>query len=144
LQNDATLAPGASAGLFTVAGDLTLTSGNLALMELGGTIRGTGYDALNIGGTFTADGTLTVSLINGYSPTTGTMFNLFSAGSYKGTFATVTLPGLTPGLSWDSSALASAGNLSVTGSAVPEPGTYALLAGGAGLAVALVRRRRKG
>jgi hypothetical protein len=92
----------------------------------------------------TADGTLTVSLINGYSPTTGTTFNLINAGSYGGVFAVVNLPGLAPGLAWDSSALASAGNLSVTGSAVPEPGTYALLAGGAGLAAALVRRRRKG
>ena len=99
-------------------------------------------DAVNVGGTLTADGTLTVSLINGFSPVTGSSFQLLQAGTFSGTFATVNLPALTPGLSWDSSLLASAGTIGVTGSAIPEPGTYALIAGCAGLAVAVMRRRR--
>ena len=138
----AQLAPGASAGLFTVAGDLTLAATTTLLIELGGTTRGSGYDALNVGGTFTADGALTVSLINGFNPVTGSSFALVNAGAFSGSFANLTLPELTPGLAWDSSLLATAGTLSVTGSPIPEPGTYALLAGCAGLLAAAWRRRR--
>ena len=144
VQGGATLAPGASAGLLTVMGDLTLLGSSLTVMEVGGTARGTGYDAINIGGAFTADGTLTVSLINGFSPAAGTTFNFFTAGTYSGAFAGVNLPALFPGLSWDSGQLGSAGLLSVAGSAIPEPGTYALIAGCAGLVAALYRRRRAG
>lgn len=141
---NATLAPGASAGLFTIGGGLTLAGGSLTLMELGGTIRGSGYDALDITGTFGAAGTLTVSLIDGFSPVTGSTFNLFNAGSYSGAFDPVNLPALSAGLVWDSGQLGSAGLISVTGSAVPEPGAYALIVGCAGLVAALRRRRREG
>lgn len=46
------------------------------------------------------------------------------------------------GLQWDTGALYATGVLSVQASAIPEPSTYALFAGGAMLAAALLRRRR--
>lgn len=138
---DGTYAPGNSAAQVSLD-NLTMSSTGILLMEIGGNLRGTDYDALNIAGTFAAGGTLTVSFINAYSPVTAASFNLFDFGSQTGTFATLNLPTLTTGLTWDTSALYSTGQISITGTAVPEPSTYALFAGLAAFAGVVWRRRR--
>jgi T5SS/PEP-CTERM-associated repeat protein len=51
VNNAGTIAPGNSPGLLAITGNLS-TTGTLA-MELAGTARGTGYDALNVTGTLT-------------------------------------------------------------------------------------------
>lgn len=142
ITSSGTLAPGESPGLLAVTVNLTLQGTSQLLMELGGAARGTGYDAIDVSGTLTFGGTLAVSLVNGYLPAAGTSFDLFNFAAGQGTFANLTLPALGAGLQWNTGALYTAGILGIQASAIPEPSTYALIAGGAMLAVALIRRRR--
>ncbi|MBK8859018.1 MAG: hypothetical protein IPN11_15460 [Opitutaceae bacterium] len=143
LTSGGTLAPGNSPGLLTITGNLTLLSTSELIMELGGLTEGVSYDSIEVGGALTFGGDLVVNLIDGFSPTTGTSFNLFDATSLGGTFASVSLPTLTAGLTWDTTALYSSGALSVTGTAVPEPSTYAMLTGLVALAMVTWRRGRR-
>ena len=132
-----TVAPGASAGLLTIDGGLTQATGSTLAMELGGTTRGSGYDALVITGQLDAAGTLDVTLIDGFTPGLGDAFDLLDWGSLgSDRFASVNLPTLSNGLSWDTASLYTTGTISV----IPEPATVALLALGA---VFLPKRRRR-
>ena len=79
---------------------------------------------------------MNVTLIDGFVPANGDTFDLLDWGSLDGTFDTVNLPSLAPGLAWDDSALYTTGELHVT----PEPGTLALAAIGA---MTILRRRRR-
>jgi hypothetical protein len=132
--------PGAALGLLNFSGALTLQATSNLLMELGGVTEGVTYDSLHVGGVLNLGGDLQVSLINAFNPATGATFNLFDAASVTGTFATVTLPTITPGLSWDTSALYTTGIVSVTGTAVPEPTLYTSIFGLSAIGLALRRR----
>jgi fibronectin-binding autotransporter adhesin len=136
-----TYAPGNSAALVAV-GDFTLGSTGLLQMEIGGLLRGTGYDAFDINGTFATGGTLDVAFINGFSPAGAATFNLFDFTSLAGTFGAVNLPTLSSGYTWDSSGLYSNGELKIIASAIPEPSTYAVFAGLGALGLAWWRRRQ--
>lgn len=137
-----TYQPGNSAGVGTLD-SLTMSSTGLLHMEIGGTGQGSSYDFLNISGAFAADGTLSVTFINAYNPGAAVSFNLFDFSSASGGFDSFNLPSLTSGLSWDTSALLTTGQLSITGTAIPEPSTYAAIFGAIALAgVMIVRRRR--
>jgi autotransporter-associated beta strand protein len=139
-QNNGIYSPGNSPTLQTLSSFNQGSSGTL-IMELGGLLRGTQYDALNVNGTMTFGGTLNVNLISGYMPASGASFNLFDWGSASGTFATLNLPALTSGLSWNTSSLYTDGTISV--SAIPEPSTYAAIFGLAALGFAALRRRAR-
>jgi autotransporter-associated beta strand protein len=67
VSGDAALAPGESAGLFSVARDLRFEGGQLRI-ELGGLQRGTGFDALDVGGAVHLDGgtVLILDFIDGF------------------------------------------------------------------------------
>jgi autotransporter-associated beta strand protein len=134
------LAPGTSAGLLTFNGKLTLESGSQTLMEIGVTGRGTGYDAVDVAGKLTFDGTLTLSLINGYTGNMGDSFQLFNASEYAGVFQNVDQPALANGLSWDLSNLPSSGLIAV----VPEPSSIALGLCGVAVLAQRASRRRNG
>jgi hypothetical protein len=61
-----------------------------------------------------------LTVINtGGTLTTGSSYQLFSAPAYNDpyTFATINLPGLSPGLSWVTSTLTTGGTISITGTA---------------------------
>lgn len=126
---------------------LTMSGTGLLHMEIGGTDQGSSYDFLNItsstGGTgiFTANGALSVTFFGGYNPGGAVSFNLFDFDSASGGFTGFNLPGLTAGLSWDTTALLTTGELSIIGTAIPEPSTYAALAGLAAFGLAAWRRR---
>lgn len=135
-----TLAPGNSPGLITVDGDLQIIGTSVTTMELGGLARGINYDAINVTGSLSFGGRLTVSLINDFAPSLGDSFQLFSFTSFGGSFAQVNLPTISPGLAWNTDRLYDEGTVSV--SAIPEPSAFAALAGLATLALATTRRRR--
>ena len=69
------------------------------------------------------DGTLAVSLLDGFQPEKGNSFDLLNFESFTGEFDHIELPDLGPGLAWDTSLLRSIGVLAV----VPEPGAFGLL-----------------
>ena len=154
VSSGGTLAPGNSPGLLTFGSSLTLNSGSTSLFEINGATRGSTFDAVNVAGLTTYGGTLTLSF--GTTLPDATTLNLFgltggsagglnyvtATGSYAGSFSnssgvwTLTSGGQSLTFS------ESSGNLGFAASAIPEPSTYAALAGVAVLGLAAYRRRR--
>ncbi len=137
LTNFGTIAPGNSPGIIAVDGDAVLADTSLLLMELAGTGAGD-FDQFNVTGMLGFDGTLTVTLTNGFAPQVGDVFDLFDFGSTNGlAFDAVNLPDLV-NAAWDTTDLYLGGSIAVV---IPEPGTFALLGIGAALLAAARRRR---
>ena len=107
-------------------------------IELGGVNAGAEFDQLNFTGTALLDGTLSVSLINGFNPQPGNAFAFIQGGALSGAFDAMNLPPLDPGFSWTYSQSGNAAILAV----VPEPTLTGLLAAGA-FVMAMVRRPRR-
>lgn len=141
-QNNGIYAPGNSPTLATLSSFSQGSTGILE-MEIAGLLPGTGYDVLNVTGSLTFGGTLAVTFLDGFTAHGGETFDFFDWGSASGTFATLDLPTLATGLSWETSALYTSGELSITGAAIPEPSTYAVVLASAALAVAMYRRRQR-
>jgi len=132
---------GETPGTFNVAESLTLAENSETLLEIASLAS---HDSITVGGTLYVElGDLRVTFIGGYMAVEGDSFTLFNAGGFDGTFEHLWLPTLTAGLEWDTSALYTDGDISVIASAVPEPATWAALFGGAALAAAGLRRRRR-
>ena len=105
--------PGNSPALQTFEGNVVFAPSANPEMELGGTTRGTQYDAINVAGKLTFDGTMDVILIDAFQPQLGNSFNLFDWGTTAGTFHTVNVPALNTGLAWNQSNLYVDGTLSI-------------------------------
>lgn len=133
-----TLTPGGigTAGTLDLATTTTLASSSVLNFELGGTSTAN-YDRWLSSSTMAFGGTLNLSLINSFNPVFGNSFDLFDFTTATGTFDTLNLASLGGGLSWDTSNLYTTGVISV----VPEPTTWALLAGSL-TALVIFRRRR--
>src|SRR5262249_38520270 len=58
-------------------------------LELGGLTAGSQFDRLSTSGVVALNGTLNVSLINGFSPAFGNSFQVLTFGSRTGDFATI-------------------------------------------------------
>lgn len=130
------LSPGLSAAAVSLE-NFQLDPTTTLSIELGGVNAGAEFDQLNFTGTGLLDGTLSVSLINGFNPQPGNAFTFIQGGALSGAFDAMNLPPLDPGFSWSYSQTANAAMLAV----VPEPALTSLLAAGA-LAMALLRRPR--
>ena len=109
-----TFDPGFSPTVSTV-GSIALSATSILNMELGGTGRGSQYDAIISSGNLSLGGTLRVSLTNGFAPTAGSSFDMldFNPASLSGTFSSLQLPTLAGGLQWNTSQLYTSGVLSV-------------------------------
>ncbi len=140
--------PGNSPGTVTIAdgGTFTLNSGTVSTFQFTDSAFGVGtFDLVNTSGTATGTiaGTLNLDF-SGSGYTAGSNVTFINLSSISGTFGTVNvtgLSGLTATVSYDN--VNGDVSLSLTTSGViPEPSTYALLAGGVLLAFASLRRRR--
>ena len=109
----------------------------MRINNLSGSAFGSGAVTVESGATLTGGGDLDVVFFGGFTPTGSVSFQLFQATSIGGTFATINLPSLASGCSWDTSQLESNGILGLN--AIPEPAACATLAA---LTLAATRRRR--
>jgi len=130
-----TLAPGNSPGKLHFAGDLMMEGTTAIQMELADLNT---YDAIQVDGLLTYDGTLAITLLGGYRPGVSETFNLFAPASVASgsQFDAITfdMAGYTGEMNYET------GVLTIT--AVPEPSTLAL-AGITILALAGLRHRAR-
>jgi T5SS/PEP-CTERM-associated repeat protein len=113
VNNSGAVQPGASAGLLHITGPYTQAAGGALQIEIGGTTRGTQYDALLADGQASLGGTLQVSLINSFTPALNNSFDILDALSITGPFATISVPALSGSLAWDTLQLYTTGQLIV-------------------------------
>lgn len=97
VNNGGILAPGQTntTGTTTISGSNNYTQGLTATLalQLGGTTQGVTYDWLNVGGTANLNGTLSVSLVNSFTPAFTDVFTNVTAGTLSGVFANAPLSG---------------------------------------------------
>jgi autotransporter-associated beta strand protein len=156
-----TFAPGNSTGIATVTGNLALGSSSVSNFDIagrsGGTpVAGADYDKALVSGMVTFSGTLNlVTTVTGL--VAGDSFHLFDSATYAGHFTSVVMTGTyVPSLvyngtdAWTGVDLTSNLQFSFTETdgyllvaAIPEPSTYAALAGALALVGAIVYRRRR-
>ena len=89
LTSSSTVTPGTSStatGILTDKGAYTQNSTGVLDISIGGTTAGTQYDQVNPTSA-KLNGTLTTTLINGFTPTVGQQFSIMNFGSETGTFA---------------------------------------------------------
>lgn len=100
VEADAAVAPGAGVGTLEIINSLVLEPDSTLELEIGGAAPGES-DQLLVGGTASLDGTLAVTLVDGFVPQAGDSFGFLAAtGGTGGMFAALDLPGLGPNLGW--------------------------------------------
>jgi hypothetical protein len=144
-----TLAPGASPGVLSFGGDLSLAG--TTVMEINGPARGTDYDGIDVAGTLTYGGTLDLQIPSTLADGTYQLFDGFA--SQSGSFASITLAGAYSGSLAESAGVwtgsfqgqnftftSGTGDLVV----VPEPAALAAALTGLAVAAGMRRWRRAG
>jgi hypothetical protein len=104
LINSGTIAPGNSPGKFTVTGNYTATNTAVHNIEISAANL---FDTISVeqdvtftSGTAVINGTLNVSLLNGYVPTLGDKYKIITYTTGSGNFAATNFPPLPPGMIW--------------------------------------------
>lgn len=119
---DGMLSPGASPGLLTIDGDLTLSPQGTLILEVGGDALGQ-FDQISILGDIELAGNLIVRFLDGWKPTSGEPFPMLTAHRVIGSgFASVQFENIDPLLvpaSWKDGSFAVA--------VVPEPSSALLI-----------------
>ncbi|MDF3056269.1 MAG: putative autotransporter protein [Rariglobus sp.] len=147
IQAGGTLATGVN-GVGTLTFNSNLTLAGTTLLEIA---SASSYDIAAVGGALNYGGTLTLSLLNGFTFSGGETYNLLTSTTHTGSFTSISVAGTTldagngytstiGGLTYTFTTTDSAGMLSV--SAIPEPSTYAAILGSLALAGMVVYRRR--
>lgn len=84
---------GLSPGSISITGDYTQTASGTFEAEIGGLTPGVGgFDQLAVSGTVILGGTLSVALFGGFEPEVSNLFDIITAATRSGTFATHNLP----------------------------------------------------
>jgi hypothetical protein len=89
--DSATITPGDSptkTGVLAVTGTYTQNSPGALDISIGGA-QAAQFDQLNVTSTANLNGTLNISLVNGFVPTVGTQFDILNASAVSGGFSTV-------------------------------------------------------
>jgi hypothetical protein len=92
--------PGFSPTLLHV-GTVAYAPSATLIMELGGTSRGSQYDAIDASGNMNLGGTLDLVTLNGFVPAAGDKFVVMTYPSVTGTFSSVTGTSPAPGLTYE-------------------------------------------
>jgi hypothetical protein len=111
--------PGNSPATVEFENRVTLGDDATLHVAVGGTSPGLQYDQVQVTGNLSLDGTLSVSLINGFSPGLGNSFDILDWTSLSGIFDTLLLPAPSAGLAWNASQLYTTGVLSIEAAGVP-------------------------
>lgn len=102
-------------GKFVVRDSFRQTAAGVLSLRIGGSRQGVDYAFLDGRGLVNLGGTLRVELANGFTPRVGHRFDVLQWGTRVGGFASLELPALPFGRSWNSSALYTSGELVVEG-----------------------------
>jgi fibronectin-binding autotransporter adhesin len=133
VDNEAgTVSPGDSPGTLSVLDDYTQGAGGTLEIELAGTGSGQ-FDVLSVGGNALIDGTLDVTLLNGFVPMDGETFTVLTSLGLSGEFAHVNAPA-SVNVTYEGN------NVVLLGATVPEPASLGLVAAGG---MMLFGRRRR-
>ncbi|MDB5348932.1 MAG: repeat-associated core domain protein [Planctomycetota bacterium] len=92
VTNAGTVAPGMPLGRLFIRGTYTQTATGVLDLEVGGSTLGLDFDRLDVTSTAALGGTLRVSLVNGFGPHKGQIFDVVAAAAVSGEFATRILP----------------------------------------------------
>ncbi len=145
LENRGIVAPGNSPGTLSVFGDYVQLDTGILEIELGGLTAGTLYDQLVVSGNAALNGSLVVSLYDGFTLEDGQVFTILTASNITGQFAGLddraivdTFGGFDLVVNYNATSV----QLSAI-SAVPEPTSLALVATVMAGAVGYRRRRKK-
>ena len=107
IRSGCEVSPGSSIanaiGTLSFGGNLTLAPGSTTYMEINPGPPATN-DQINVAGTLNCGGTLYVDNLGG-ALTPGQSFKLINGGSWSGSFSTLNLPALNPGLAWNTNSL---------------------------------------
>jgi hypothetical protein len=79
-------------GVLTINGDYTQAGSGSLQVEIGGTASGSAYDVLAVTGEASLAGTLTVALINGFTPDPTDQFQILTYRTLSGTFDAIDPP----------------------------------------------------
>jgi hypothetical protein len=90
LNNAGLVQPGGAGapGVLIVVGNYVQTSAGVLDIDIGGTAPGTQFDQIKIGGQAMLDGTLNVTLVNGFTVMVNDRFRILTFSSVLGDFAT--------------------------------------------------------
>jgi len=127
VASGATLAPGNhDLGALSFSNALTLNPGSRTLLNV--SHDGQANNVVSVAGTFTWGGMLVVS--NADDPLqAGDVFPLFTAGAFTGSFSSLALPALSPGLYWNTNTFSLDATLRVAAETPPMISNLAILGG---------------
>lgn len=125
----ATLSPGSnSIGSLLFNNSLGLASASTSIFAISHSPLTN--DSVTIFGVLTNGGKLVITNSGGSALAAGDTFNLFNAGSYTGSFASVTLPPLPVGLAWNTNSLDTSGAISIVLKTTPAFGSISISGSG--------------
>jgi len=117
VEDGGTLAPGASIGKLSLINSIILHGSTI--MEISKTGSTLTNDQLQVIGPVTFGGALTVTNIGTTALDSGEQFQIFNAGGYVSSFASIILPPLGPGLTWTNK-LSVDGSIQVLAASAPH------------------------
>jgi hypothetical protein len=112
-----TLSVGNGTDSLTIGNNLTLNSSSTTVLQVQHSPLNN--SSVSVGNNLVFGGALAVTNTGGSAFTAGDSFKLFSAAGCAGTFSSVSLPALNPGLFWSTSRLTVDGTLGVVSSNAP-------------------------